>query len=1343
MATPNIDVPDDLTPVPQDLTPVSVDTHLAAAQIHNEVPDDLTPANKEAERGVIGETTDALKDVVGLGSKAWNATKSGINSFTKNLETTASDAGLMGALETGQAIAKAPFKAIGKATDIADRVAGTAVGAATDLLAYPLDSLINEKHTSLIDDARKRGLLSGDIKDPNEISFDNMFPVSLISDVGGAAGSQTFNLIGNQLDKSDSKTLKEAGELLHYTAPAAGLAAGIALFDKLPGDFAKFGQLTSEGIEAEKSGKLAKSLAERLEGGQQTLASFKAGPVDLGSTNFGKVGPAAAEKAAGLSVLLDSTKLGQGISKFTTNTNYPSFNEARDAYTIGKNQVEAGVKQFTNALDAKGRALGLDLEDPKVAETLTKGLDTPSIYNGDIEKKKLEDFFGYSNDELSKAVENARQNGINIPEKQFKTKGQVALDLKVDLENLDRNLERALPAEVPALQKQKIATQKELEDLTSRGDFSERYVPRYATPDKVKELRAAKAVQESVKGKELDEYNGLAGNLEEAQKLAKDMGGKPTAGGGGKFLKFRELESTASMNAKIEKELGVPNFFTNDISSAYADKIKDINQTVLDKKLVQSVKDQFFTSDGELLQKKLIAQGNIQKAIEEGRVVSPTDQLISGLKKEDLVRFGQLPEPLRLKLKSLEKASPELAGIEGLMLPREVADHLIENLAPQRLQGLIGGAVGTQNVFKAFLTSNPGFYVRNWFQNYVMGSAAGVSPVDNVKSFGALVKNSGEWAPRVEEYEAMQRGPGAYGNIENEFSSTKRLQKIARVAADKEDFVGDSAMKRLWYNMRQMGSTGAWKDFLADLKARGPDAVRENPIFKAAANIGNGGDEIPRFAYYNKLRDAGYPEEIAMQKVNKQFLNFNNTRTATKQLSAVYPFANHAIKNAEVTMRMLADSPGTALKYGPGGSFQRAIESWAGWDPNRTEQYKDMMGSGWASDQILLPVMPGFKEMNDHKDLLRDIVGKVYGASPEGTQLMLSLPSNFHALSMMDPTKLDEMTGPLIKAAVALYGTDPFTGNPLPSWKSTYGKDQRIQTAIKQFTDPMSPRTSINAIKGIMKPMQDDWAEHTSKLGMSEAAEKTLLTTPETQRAQKEIQKALVKASTLWRGNFTQLDNDLMFRIMAVSNASEDSMRSFTHDLESGKKGQSDVEKFRQGYIKDAAKIQKMVDIKEDYENMLKKTNAPAWQVLPADSPDLGPKPQGILDKISNIVEPEAGAATYSTKKSGDYTPGTSKSFGRASVLTKENMQPEDVKEPETSDSPIDPREPDKYLTRYEQSEIEAGREDPAVLASEAGDRLKPLEKIKRTERQQKEYDFLKRKIFILNSMTDEKLDEA
>lgn len=1204
MATP--DVPDDLIAVPDDLSPVGSDTALQAAQVHNEVPDDLqaAPAAQPPQSpGFFGTIQDDLKSAVDAVKSDWGE--------LPDLESDAR-ALLPGAVVSGaKAVASGAFNAIAPVVDAADRIAGTLAAKVVDPLANFIDTQVGADHSSLVDAANQRQIENGSVKSLTELSFKNIFPVRLMEDFVMPGTDQIVTKGGQVVTDTgqalDSPTLKEAGKLLQYVAPAAGLAAGIMAFDALPGSFVRFGELTDTGIAADKAGTLESSFAGQLQEGQKALASFKAGPVELGSTNFGTVGIKAAQAASKLSVAFDATTVGQGIQKFTTASAYPIVNQAMDTLGLRRNQNESYMGQFANSANAQAKKFGLDLSDPEVRQGLQDAFDNPSTFNeskysSKVSAEAANGMYDYLNGELQAAVKNATENGIEIPEKEFYSKEDYVNKLQSNIENLDMQIAQKSSPELIA---ERASIQRELSNIPEDAVFSERYAPRSPNPDALQAMRSAEVVQNATKLRQLDEYNAVLEDSEAGRQIVQDMGLRGSGSTTGSFSKFRDLENTAGMNAKIQETLGVKNFFSDDIVGAYADKINDINKSVMEKNYVQAIKDQFVTSPEELLLKKTDADANIAASLETGKVVNPVDMRMSLLNGKNTVSFQDLPASLRSKLSRLGTLSPDLEGIEGLRVPGDIADRMTETLSPQRMQFLQASAVSAQNLFKAALTMNPGFYIRNWFQSSIMGGAAGVGIADNVKAFMAMVKDSGDWAKYSDEFDSLRRGMGSYGRIEQELSTVQRLRKVAEVNATRADFVGDSAMKRLWYEFRQMGSTENWKGWVNDLKTNGVDAVRDNPVYRVAGNIGKGGEDIPQMAYYSKLRDAGYEPEMAMSKVNKQFLNFDNTRAATKSLSKYFPFANHAIKNAEVTMNILAQSPRSALMYGRNGAFQRAVENWAGWDPDQAQRTRDAMGP-WMQDDILLTVMPGTKDLLAHQDLLRDVINTVYSGAPARSQLLFSLPSNFNALSMFDPTKLDSMAGPLVKAGIALLGVDPFTGKSLQSTDTYNGWIQRLSVAGDQFLNPLIPRTAIGAVSGILDKLHPVWAQNVARAGFSEDTSNLLNQDPRALRAEKETQKAIVKASTLWRGTYTQADDDMMWRIIAKQNASKEAIQSYLSDYKTGRAGEQALKNAQMVKIKDNEAIQQMVNVRDDYEQMLKKTNAPAWHINYQNAPQKG-----------------------------------------------------------------------------------------------------------------------------------------
>ncbi len=1217
----------------------------------------------EEPKGVFGKTEEKLKSGVGFAENAWDKTKDVFNSAGETLRNTVPG----DYVDVAKEAVMVPFKAIGKVVEAVDKGVGTVAAKALDPMIQLTERLTGQQETSLMKAAEAREAAT-----PRPGVIGQYFPVRLIEDIVEPAARELTNYAGEKLEGYDSKTAKEAGQLLKYVSPAVGFGAGLMAFGEVA-DIAKFGQLTAAGVEAEKAGELAGSMAERIAAKQQNILNLKAGPLKA-ATSFGEFGLKAAQKASNMSVAFDASSLGKTLNKFTTYSNYPTVNYALDKISLKRNVNESYIKQLDKAYDAQANKFGLDLADKEVQSTLQKAFDNPSKFTGTdlVSKEAAEGMYDYMNTSLQIAVQKAKKSGIEIPEKLF----------------------------------------------TGAEGESERYVPRVANREALNQMQASRVVAKAVKDQQLGEYNGILDELDEASSIAEKMGVRNTSRASGDFLRLRDIRNTESMNAMVKENFGVDNFFSTDISQAYLEKIHSINKSVAEKEFVKSVTDQFGLGPAGNLVKKTEADARIAEAVKAGGVISPEDLRISrlgeaktslaqdigiskmrpGAVQNDLVSFEELPRGVRSKLQGLERMAPdEFKGIMKSAAPREITDRMAEILAPERLQGLTAGAVGVQNVFKAFVTQNPGYYSRNWFQSYVMGRANGVSIPEMIKSFAGKVADKGKWAgERPDLYEGLSRGMGSYGDIEQQLSKVQEMRKVAKVEATVSELAGDSAMKEMWVQFRQMNSTGSWKEWLNDLRTKGSGEIRNNPIFKIASGIGHGGEDIPKFAYFNKLMDAGYDAETAMSKVQKQFLNFENTRLATKKAAGVFPFINHAIKNVEVTMRLLADSPGTAMMYGPGGALQRAIENWAGWDPDQTSNYRDMMGP-WAHDQILLTVMPGKEDMNAHKDLLRDIVNKMWSGAPEGSNAILTLPSNYHALTMWDPSAVDSQTGPILKAGIALFGIDPFTGKPLQSVESQGGLYERMSAAANQIMDPMMPKTTINLLKAGVDKLGEAWASNASKLGNSEDMSKAILTDQQSQRAQKQIAKALVKTATFGRGTFTQLDQDMIFRITAKLNTMKQDQKSILSGYKSGKEGADALQRARDVYIDGAKQVQEMIDIKDDYENRLKRTNAPAWHIDVKPDPKPGPQvqPVSFLEKLQNTLIPSANAEELQQPEQS--------SFGRASDLYRKNMSqsaPQQEERPQEQQKEENPN--DQYNMANTQNlgdirQAEQGQKQPSV----------------------------------------------
>lgn len=1260
---------------------------VAAAQATHDDWQEL-PALKE-ERGAVGQAWDKYVQAGATGEKGLGKAVDYVKNEASQLADTIGGLGSAihadTLIEGAKAGVNAAWRGLDTAMTASNRIGGTVVAS----VVSPVARVLHLDSLDLMEKGRLREAQLG----TKANSFDDLFPVRLLEDVGMPIGQNSTDEFGKYLQSFDSKTMKEIGEVVRGFAPGMGIATGLAASFYLdPISMTKVGTLTEAGIEAEKAGTLGKGVAQQMAMGQRSAVELRIGNTSLGITNFGKIGEdkiARASKAMTLAELAEykipftgaTFKPMQTLRKFTTMGPFEDINLAREQRLMAEDGIHYTQEQFFQQTWGKAQSLGIDIEAPAVREDLYSYFENPSSYKGKLDADAASQVFNHLDSSLQKEVQLTREAGIEVFEKTFKP-GQLQNEI---------NELQALKNPSAFAERSVLDLQKQMREVIQSGEFSERYVPRGAMPSKRQALEISKEFKDGDKAAEF-----IAG-LEE--------GGRGRMGGSNSFQKFRDLKSRSAMNNFIKEQTGIESYFHDDIVLAYGEKITELQRARMDKKFVSTLVDKFGTTDAEFIDKVNEAKIRVEAASQYGLPANPDDILMANLKSSSVQRSG-LSEGARARLRSIAKISPDIRGAENLKVPGFVADYVGEVLYRPQMTGVAATLLSYQNALKGFMFFNPGFHIRNQYENTVRGLAVGVGATENAKAFAGMVAREGPWADRLPLFLERTRAIGLATPLEEGIETALGQRKLAaKIRFDNEMLKGNTVMQRLWGPIREMGSTGQWKQFIKDLRDKGPAAVGQNPLFRFSSMLGAKAEAIPKFGYFNKLIDEGYNADTAIRKVNSVFMNYENTRGAVRKVQLLLPFSNYMIKNAESTLAILAMNPRNAAIFGPSGAFQRAIENWSDWDPERTWKMKEQMGV-WANDVTLLPVMPGQADIDKQQDLIKKTMFKWFSMNktlPDGTKinetegamLWMKLPSNYHALQTLNPAKVSELKGPMVGAVLALVGIDPFTGEPFRTPKHMDIADI-IGKATDQFKGIVWPDRAIKGAQMAFQQLLPDYEKHCANLGLPDSTAKFLFGTDDpTDPRRKKMIKSLSWMKSMASGGATQMDYDLDFRVKAKLRT----MQDFAKEAMSSKDPDPATrEKILRQYDRMNSELKEIMDVKADYDDAVKRmkiapTSELDWKEMLDEKSDSQPLPPSrnpaAMDwAVDEALKPKEGGLNESSSiLNSSVIRGGPTLTDRASELTQKYMQsqmPQDLSAstegPNPGDEPLEPNTLDRLM---------------------------------------------------------------
>lgn len=987
--------------------------------------------------------------------------------------------------------------------DVLNRASGTALGTALDVAINPtMDSEI----FSFGKYAQDRIAQQQESGNPGEYPLlDKYLPIRLSEDIGYPLGSSIFKNAANGLRSLGLETADDIAYVVDGFAPGAGMATSFMMGANMP--IPTFGRLSKVGKAMEKTGDLTGGLAKQISQGQRSVIGLELGGIGIprrqiqfGSGNrtaakmFDKVNDAVTRaEVANLYIPWTERQIPNPLrigKKFLTKSSHEGVNALVENFNMGKNALRYDADELYRNLGMKAKSLGFDLADPAVKKEMYDFFDNPSKFRNTENYRKKERLFNYFDDTLKAEVEANRLAGVPVPTKVFES----------------------------------------VDDAATAATLSERYVPRGTSLTKRQQLLAKKKLDTL---EDVDKYI--------AQVSDNRFGGKKMH-----FTKRRSELNRESMNRYMKQKYDIDDFFHDDFVGAYVDKISDLRNSRIEKELADKLLGTFGKTEKEYLEIIADAKARVSLQRSLGEIPTSDDVFMAALDKRGLSRLDMLPEPVRNRLGNIGAISKDAKGARNLRLPEEIGDYISDLLHKPKMDEVAQQFIGFQNAMKGFMFFNPGYHLRNYAESFSRGISYGAGGLEHAKATTALFRNKGPYTKYLDEFKKLASDTGFFSLLDETGEAMKGTMSVPRGYLSEQN-----GQKLLMSSMKEIVSKGKWKEFLKDLRS-GKSSIRDNPIFKFSTQAGVQGENVSKFAVFSKFREQGYNSAEAIRKVNRIFPDYQITREGIKKSQLAVPFANYFVKNAETTLKILAENPRGAAVFGPQGAFQRSIENWAGFDPERTYKYKDLLGD-WADDYIFLGVMPTAESMDRNIDFIKDSLMAMHSELEPGEIIWRRLPSNVHALKQLDPRKLHENWGPLVRATSALIGRDPFTGGPLVGEGTDQQWPERIDAAMTEMTKPMYPQTLMPAVQEMMDNQFGEWRDTLLDAGVSEDISDIIFGS-RLDYKKKKARRALSKVKSLWTGGGTQIDLQSTFGAMSRMRDAESYVKAVLKDINKGKR---------------------------------------------------------------------------------------------------------------------------------------------------------------------------------------------
>lgn len=970
--------------------------------------------------------------------------------------------------------------------DTMNRIAGTAVGTGLDAFINPT---MNPNIFSFAQEARKRRDERREMgMDPEYPWMEKHIPIRLIEDVTYPLGESLMKNLAKGLRLTGNETAEDIAYVVEGFAPGAGMAAGIMT----PLPMLTFGKLTQAGKALQKTG--AKEL---LGGTAQQMARGQRGAIgmdlvgfgmptkeifNVGGKQFAKMYDRVNEAVIKSELANSSFNPVRPLAKLLSKTQHEGVNRFVEDFNMAKNAVQYDKGSIIKNMGLKAQSLGVDLSDEGIKKSFNKYLDNPSLFSKTKEAEKYEALFKYLDDNLKKEVELTRQSNIPVRNKKFESTGDPAID----------------------------------------SLMSERYVPRGTTLTKRQELLAKKTLSEFEDAEEFV-----------TQMMDQKHGANKSISG---FQKKRSNYSRESMNNYMSEKYGIDDFFHDDAIGAYADKIAELRNARIEKEFAENLIKTFGGTEVDYLRKIKEARAKVSEQRAMGIIPSNDDVYLASLNARGLQRLKQLPEKTRNRLRAIGVLSEDVKDAGNLRLPEEIASYITDVIHRPTLSGVERGLFAYQNAMKGFMFFTPGYHIRNFFESFGRGLSYDAGVMAHAKASTAMFRNKGPYKKYYDEFKRLGSDLTKTSYLDPSGSPVYgRTLKVPRGMVNDLD-----STRIMMSSFKEIFAKGKWKEFLTDLRA-GKANVRDNPLFSFATEIGVNGENLSKLATFSKFREQGFSATEAMRKVNRIFPDYQISREGLRRSSIALPFINYFTKNAETTLKILAEAPKGGAILGPGGAMQRAVENWAAFDPERTYRVKDLIG-GTADESLFLGIAPGADALERHPDYIRDVISWLNEGLPEGDIISWRLPSNLHALKQMSPENIANTQGPIAGAFVSLLGKDPFTGKPLIGRGTSAEWPEKISRAMESLASPMNFGTALPVVQKLLTEQFGPWKDRLLNAGLPDGAVE-LIFGKDTERARDRASRALVRMKSLWLGSGTEIDRRSLFIAQARMKDAEQYMK--------------------------------------------------------------------------------------------------------------------------------------------------------------------------------------------------------
>lgn len=467
------------------------------------------------------------------------------------------------------------------------------------------------------------------------------------------------------------------------------------------------------------------------------------------------------------------------------------------------------------------------------------------------------------------------------------------------------------------------------------------------------------------------------------------------------------------------------------------------------------------------------------------------------------------------------------------------------------------------------------------------------------------------------------------------------------------------------------------------------ELINDNKLFKAGRNFfGGAAANLNKIAYAKTLHfDKGIPFAKAMQMADEAFISFHDVSSGLRKGNLISPFLTYHARNIQRMPVLFASSPAGFTFY---NKIKQAWYNASGWDAEDQAAFKHTVGNHFQPEPVIGPLIRGTREMlKDSKWFAgfgeyigKKVFGDDFKSGMDDNIMVINVPDPFRpAADFLDPERAVDNLSPLMKAALAIAGTDPFTGDALPYRGTELDLVTRAEAALKQI-NPFNFTQGMKLFNVAIQAVEPKFVEHLVKLGMDEdnANHAYDLVYGDGKNQQKRLKEAygtIFNWSTLGFGRVTNVQVQAAMKTIALSRQVETLMKDYKSQVY--KKGFSESQRIKvvnaiKRTMKDIEHNAEMISSYHDaidgaYENMATMQTVLDSQEEASKAIQSGVD-DGFEEAPTDLETPEEEAPEYGEPQSympqeGDRSPAMasgspreSELLTRGSSLTQANLEP-------------------------------------------------------------------------------------